>query len=137
MVIKQSHGGLNYKWDPKVPNEVRIMKLLNKTHCRGMVRLRAYRRYCHKKVHRLYLRYCPHGDLRRLIDRYRRFRQVDLSGRADGLPLTVSGIISQNPSSGKSSITSRTQLMQWRMDHRKGRMTTMKMTGIFRLYIWI
>lgn len=79
IVIKQLLGGLNYKWNPMVPNEVRIMKLMNKTHCRGVVRLRAYRRYCHKKVHRLYLRYCPHGDLRRLIERYRRFRQVGLS----------------------------------------------------------
>jgi len=89
IVVKQFRGGLNYRWNPKVPKEVRIMKLMNKTHCRGVVRLRAYRRYCHKKVHRLYLRYCPYGDLRRLIDRYRRFRQVDFPDQADGLALTV------------------------------------------------
>lgn len=74
MVIKQMTGGSRNKWKRKMPDEVKIMKKMNKTNCPGVVCLKTYKRYLHARVHRVYMEYCPHGDLKRLVDRYRRFR---------------------------------------------------------------
>lgn len=37
----------------------------------GTVKLRNYKRYPRREVHRLYLEFCPYGDLYKLIKQYR------------------------------------------------------------------
>lgn len=78
LVIKQIGRGRKgtRKWKPEMPHEVAIMKELNKTGCSGVVQIKGYKRYLHEEVHRIYMEYCPYGDLRRLCKRYRRFRFV-------------------------------------------------------------
>lgn len=57
-----------------VPNEVKIMAKLNKTRCHAIPRLFNYKRYPHVHKHRVYMEFCPHGDLAVLQSRYARFR---------------------------------------------------------------
>lgn len=47
---------------------------MNQTDCAGVIEIRGYKRYLKEAVHRILMEYCPHGDLRRLYKRYRRFR---------------------------------------------------------------
>ena len=70
-------GGRKGNWKPRLPREAKIMMAMRKTNCISALRLRKYRRYPYQHCHRLYLEYCPYGDLSILIDRYRRHRQVD------------------------------------------------------------
>ncbi|KAK0509162.1 hypothetical protein JMJ35_008533 [Cladonia borealis] len=72
MVIKQI-GGTRHMWEPEKPEEVRIMEKMKTTKIRGLVRLINYKRYHRKRIHRIYMEFCPYGDLSRLIERYRRF----------------------------------------------------------------
>lgn len=57
-----------------MPMEVKMMRMMEETACPSVVRYIAYRRFLHDQVHRIYMEYCPYGDLRRLYKRYRRFR---------------------------------------------------------------
>ncbi|KAI4234091.1 MAG: hypothetical protein LQ349_003995 [Xanthoria aureola] len=63
--------------DPKLRKalEARVMQDLGKWPNNGSVRLRGYRRYPKIMAHRLYMEYCQHGDLRRLIASYRKKKQ--------------------------------------------------------------
>ncbi|CAF9919092.1 G2-specific serine/threonine protein kinase [Imshaugia aleurites] len=75
MVIKQL-GIRKGIWRPEMPMEVKMMRKMEETACPSVVRYIAYRRYLHDQVHRIYMEYCCHGDLKRLYKRYRRFRFV-------------------------------------------------------------
>lgn len=75
MVIKQM-GVRKGIWRPEMPMEVKVMRMMEETACPSVVRYIAYRRFLHDQVHRIYMEYCPYGDLRRLYKRYRRFRFV-------------------------------------------------------------
>ena len=74
MVVKQIGARKSGKWDANMPAEVRIMKLMNEVNCPSVVRIKAYRRYPLLRIHRIYMEFCPYGDLRKLYKRYRRFR---------------------------------------------------------------
>lgn len=52
------------------------MRKMEETRCPSVVRYIAYRRFLHDQVHRIYMEFCPHGDLKRLYRRYRKFRFV-------------------------------------------------------------
>ena len=52
------------------------MRKMKETGCASVVQYIAYRRYIHDQVHRIYMEYCPHGDLKRLYKRCRKFRFV-------------------------------------------------------------
>ena len=54
-----------------MPMEVKMMKKMEETECPSVVRYRAYRRFLHDQVHRIYMEYCPYGDLKRLYKRYK------------------------------------------------------------------
>ena len=60
----------------RVPDEIKVMSKLNKAKCHAITRLYNYRRYPHVYKHRIYMEFCPHNDLDRLIKRYTRFRFV-------------------------------------------------------------
>lgn len=59
-----------------MPMEVKMMRKMEETKCLSVVGYIAYKRFLHDKVHRIYMEYCPHGDLKRLYKRYRKFRCV-------------------------------------------------------------
>lgn len=65
IVIKQM-GVRKGRWRPEIPMEVKMMRKMVETDCPSAVRHIAYRRYLHDQVHRIYMEYCPHGDLRKL-----------------------------------------------------------------------
>lgn len=73
MVIKQI-GARKGIWEPEMPVEVKIMRKMQETGCASVVQFIAYKRYLQDRVHRIYMEYCPHGDLKRLYKRYRKFR---------------------------------------------------------------
>lgn len=73
MVIKQI-GVRKGIWRPEMPMEVKMMRKMEETDCPSVVRYEGYRRFLHDQVHRIYMEYCPHGDLKRLYRRYRKFR---------------------------------------------------------------
>ena len=75
MVIKQM-GVRKGIWRPEMPIEVTMMKKMEETDCPSVVKYIDYRRFLHDQVHRIYMEYCPYGDLRRLYKRYRKFRFV-------------------------------------------------------------
>lgn len=75
MVIKQM-GVRKGIWRSEMPMEVKMMKKMEATKCPSVVRYIAYRRFLHDQVHRIYMEFCPHGDLKRLYRRYRKFRFV-------------------------------------------------------------
>lgn len=75
MVIKENMRERERgEWDPHVPNEVYVMQRLNLANCPRIVRLLDYKRFPTAQTHRLYLEYCPHGDLRKLYKRYKAWR---------------------------------------------------------------
>lgn len=78
MVIKQIGVDRQGVWNPRMPQEVKIMKDLNQFGCPAIVGFKGYKRYPRDSVHRIYMEYCPYGDLHRLIGRYRRFRLLPL-----------------------------------------------------------
>lgn len=73
LVIKQIGKERGHPWDPDIPNEAVVMEEVRKylTGNTGIVDFRAYKRYPRREVHRLYMEYCPHGDLHQLIREYR------------------------------------------------------------------
>lgn len=60
------------------------MEEMNLTGCEAVVELRGYRRYMRHSIHRIYMEYCPYGDLRRLCKRYRGYRWVTRDPKPDG-----------------------------------------------------
>lgn len=77
IVIKESKTIPVEKWTGEVPEEVKMMRRLNKTGCQAVPKLIAYKRYMHVRKHRIYMEYCPYGDLVTLNVNYKRFRLVD------------------------------------------------------------
>ncbi|KAL8957775.1 MAG: hypothetical protein Q9193_005040, partial [Seirophora villosa] len=73
VVIKQIGKEPGHPWDPDIPSEAVVMEEVRKylTGNTGIVDFRAYKRYPRREVHRLYMEYCPHGDLHQLIREYR------------------------------------------------------------------
>ena len=67
---------INYEGVRDVPQEIKVMSKLNKAKCHAITRLFNYKRYPHVYKHRMYMEFCPHNDLNRLIMRYSRFRFV-------------------------------------------------------------
>ncbi|KAL8965498.1 MAG: hypothetical protein Q9197_006487 [Variospora fuerteventurae] len=57
-------------YNPNKPLEAVIMEDLRDEPKNGIVRIRGYRRYPRRKVHRIYMEYCEHGSLQRLISAY-------------------------------------------------------------------
>jgi len=55
-------------------HEARILRKLKPANCPNIIRLINYKRFSDVTTHRLYLQYCPHGDLEKLAKRYRRWR---------------------------------------------------------------
>ena len=77
MVVKEEvYAKEDWTEYKEVPNEVKVMSRLNKAKCHALTRLINYKRYPHVYKHRLYLEFCPHNDLDKLIKRYSRFRFV-------------------------------------------------------------
>ena len=74
-----------------------MMRKMDGTKCPSVVRYIAYRRYLHDQVHRIYMEYCPHGDLRRLYKRYRKFRFVRARVRIDFEVLRLSRVYMPEP----------------------------------------
>ncbi|KAL8950394.1 MAG: hypothetical protein Q9222_003574 [Ikaeria aurantiellina] len=73
VVVKQIGAKHPDPWNPALPNEVFNMLVLRRvpppTNCVGF---RKYARYNRRELHRIYMEYCPYGDLRKLINQYRR-----------------------------------------------------------------
>ena len=67
---------MKYKDVKEVPDEIKVMSKLNKAKCHAITRLFNYKRYPHVYKHRIYMEFCPHNDLDRLINRYSGFRFV-------------------------------------------------------------
>lgn len=65
----------DYDWmvevDFEKPQEVKVLEDIGQWKSVNIIQLRGYRRYPMSRVHRLYLEYCQHGDLGRLITKYR------------------------------------------------------------------
>ncbi|KAL8710784.1 MAG: hypothetical protein Q9225_007232 [Loekoesia sp. 1 TL-2023] len=77
VVIKQIGKDSRHRWYPQKPDEVECMEGLNVFTTAGdsTVRFRRYKRYPRREVHRIYMEYCPYGDLNKLIKEYRARRQ--------------------------------------------------------------
>lgn len=58
-------------WSPYKPFEVEVMEDLCARPNNGIVKMRGYRRYPESERHRIYMDYCEHGNLQRLISAYR------------------------------------------------------------------
>lgn len=72
MVVKQTRKIPGYEWESLKPDEVKCMEYLKKAKASEyVVNLRGYRRYPRREVHRIYMEYCPYGDLDKLIKEYR------------------------------------------------------------------
>lgn len=80
-----------------MPIEVKMMRKMEETQCSSVVRYVAYRRYLHDQVHRIYMEYCPHGDLKKLYKRYRKFRSVCQVGRINFEVLKLSRLYMPEP----------------------------------------
>ena len=69
----------NDELDRLIPKEARILQELNKFGCDSIVQFKTYKRYDQAKMHRIYMEYCPHGDLHEAINKQRTQRCVGLS----------------------------------------------------------
>ncbi len=76
MVIKESKTIPVQLWG-EVPEEVKMMRRMEKTDCQAVPKLIAYKRYAHVRKHRIYMEYCPYSDLDVLDINYKRFRFVN------------------------------------------------------------
>ena len=75
-MIKETKAVPVEQWTGEVPEEVKMMRRLNKTDCQAVPDLIAYRRYMHVRKHRIYMEFCHFGDLATLDLNYKRFRSV-------------------------------------------------------------
>ena len=73
-MIKESKKARREEWNGEVPEEVKMMRRMNKTNCEVVPELKAYKRYMHVRKHRIYMEFCPYGDLATLNLNYKRFR---------------------------------------------------------------
>ncbi|KAM0798993.1 kinase-like domain-containing protein [Usnea florida] len=74
MVIKESNAFHAQEWAREgVPEEVKMMRRMNKTDCPTVPDLIGYKRYVKVRKHRIYMEFCPHGDLEFLNIKYKRF----------------------------------------------------------------
>ncbi|KAL8924289.1 MAG: hypothetical protein Q9208_004070 [Pyrenodesmia sp. 3 TL-2023] len=77
LVVKQIGTGPGRPFFAGQPMEVSVMEEIAKytkdtgTENTGTVALRKYKRFPRREVHRLYLEFCPYGDLYKLIKQYR------------------------------------------------------------------
>ena len=78
VVIKDVGPNRRGLWDYNKPQEVEVMELLNKRESPGILEYRAYRRFLTQRRHRIYMEYCPYGDLYDLRKWYKRHRFVYL-----------------------------------------------------------
>ena len=77
MVIKESSPIRAQAWTNEgVPEEVKMMRRMNKTDCHAVPNLIGYKRYVRVEKHRIYMEFCPHGDLEFLNIKYKRFWSV-------------------------------------------------------------
>ena len=77
MVIKESGACQAQEWTRQgVPEEVKMMRRMNKTGCQAVPNLIGYKRYVKVRKHRIYMDFCPHGDLEFLNIKYKRFWSV-------------------------------------------------------------
>ena len=53
-----------------------MMRRMNKTDCQAVPNLIGYKRYVRVRKHRIYMEFCPHGDLEFLNIKYKRFWSV-------------------------------------------------------------
>ena len=77
MVIKESKTIPVERWTGEVPEEAKMMRRMIKADCQAVPDLIAYKRYVHVRKHRIYMEFCPYGDLATLSLNYERFRFVN------------------------------------------------------------
>ena len=75
-MIKESKTIPVERWTGEVPEEVKMMRRMNQAGCQAVPDLIAYKRYVHVRKHRIYMEFCPCGDLAILNLNYKRFRFV-------------------------------------------------------------
>ncbi|KAL8897056.1 MAG: hypothetical protein Q9207_007406 [Kuettlingeria erythrocarpa] len=74
IVIKQIGSGNGELWDPSMLNEAEAMGRLTDLddgNPKSTVDFLWYKRYPRRQIHRIYMEYCPYGDLHGLIRRFR------------------------------------------------------------------
>ncbi|KAI4116315.1 MAG: hypothetical protein LQ338_007735, partial [Usnochroma carphineum] len=72
VVVKQVGKEPGQPWDASKPMEAWLMQKLSYLPVlTGSVEWIAYKRYPRRQVHRIYMEYCAHGDLHKLIREYR------------------------------------------------------------------
>lgn len=76
-MVKESKTIPVERWTGEVPEEVLMMRRMNKTDCQAVPHLIDYKRYSHVRKHRIYMEFCPHSDLAKLDLNYKRFRSVN------------------------------------------------------------
>ena len=67
------------------------MRRMNKTNCPAVPKLIGYKRYVKARKHRIYMDYCPHGDLEFLNTKYKRFWSVQYISKPLKNCLTIIG----------------------------------------------
>lgn len=75
-MIKESKTVPIERWAEEIHEEVKMMRRMNNTDCQAIPKLKAYKRYPHVRKHRIYMAYCPYGDLAMLNMNYKRFRYM-------------------------------------------------------------
>ncbi|KAL8737972.1 MAG: hypothetical protein Q9181_001194 [Wetmoreana brouardii] len=77
VVVKQIGPSEKQPWNPTKPMEATVLfninLLPNPTGCVGY---RGYQCYDQRQAHRIYMEYCPNGDLHKLIKKYRTKRRL-------------------------------------------------------------
>lgn len=111
LVIKQFQGEdleIILDKDHPVPSEIKLFKALAPANCRYLCRLKRYdadEKFL--ESHREFLHYEPHGDLAKLLYRYRRYRQSKRDPTLESFQLNQSaGSSFSSPLFGISSISS-------------------------------
>ncbi|KAL9576723.1 MAG: hypothetical protein Q9212_006864, partial [Teloschistes hypoglaucus] len=69
--IKQKAKDWMFETDFGKPQEVKVLEDIGQWKSVNIIQLRGYRRYPKSRLHRLYLEYCEHGDLGKLITKSR------------------------------------------------------------------
>lgn len=104
IVVKESKTTPVEKWTGEVPEEVKMMRRMNKTDCEAVPDLIAYKRYKHVRKHRIYMEFCPYNDLATLSLNYKRFRFVDPQIKLPCIRLISTGPTYRSHSFGTLSI---------------------------------
>ena len=105
MVIKESKAFDAQEWIREgVPEEVKMMRRMNKTDCQAVPNLIGYKRYVKVRKHRIYMEFCPYGDLEFLNIKYKRFWSVHHISKPLKSCLIITGPFSRSLSYGTLSI---------------------------------